>query len=121
MDRARATRPEGGDEKGDGPVTEDRPVLLRWPFLPGHPANRGGETGSHAGISMPQKPRPVKSGAPSLLGAGDGHVGLAPRSSERILGPASLSRPLRGERGLSIAAFDILGKHLGLRLVRDED
>ena len=32
-----------------------------------------------------------------------------------------LSRFLRGERGLSLESIDALAKHLGLRLIREED
>ena len=51
------------------------------------------------------------------------HCGKSCYRLERETGihNTQLSRFLRAERGLSMAALDTLGEHLGLRLVRDAD
>ena len=51
------------------------------------------------------------------------HYGISTYQLERETGihNASMSRFIRGERGLSLENIDILGEYLGLRVVRDED
>ena len=51
------------------------------------------------------------------------HCGISTYQLERETGIDSggLSRFIRGERGLHLDNIDVLGEHLGLRVVRDED